>query len=279
MLGVEGDRTHRSRQPVASSSAHGIASSTLACSPTRSHRNPRATSCQIGLGPIATGTAVTRYVRGHALAGPTRPLYNACIVSEGLDAAARKPDGPDRVAAVAAWVQSLFSIDDAVPTLVGGGAVELYTGGAYRTGDLDFVGVVTAAVAKRMSEAGFERRGRHWIHERHRLFLEFPDDALDRGNVVATIRVGTTSVVVVGLEELIVDRLAAWQFWRSEIDGYNAWLLWSSGNHRPNLARLRALAERNEASAALDSLVAFARTHVAREPTHTEVETWARTNP
>ena len=105
------------------------------------------------------------------------------------------------------------------------------------------------------------------------------DDALDRGNVVATIRVGTTSVVVIGLEELIVDRLAAWQFWRSEIDGYNAWLLWSSGNHRPNLARLRALAERNEASAALDSLVAFARTHVAREPTHTEVETWARTNP
>ena len=86
-------------------------------------------------------------------------------------------------------------------------------------------------------------------------------------------------MVVIGLEELIVDRLAAWQFWRSEIDGYNAWLLWSSGNHRPNLARLRALAERNEASAALDSLVAFARTRVAREPTHTEVETWARTNP
>ena len=220
-----------------------------------------------------------RAVCGHALAGPVRPLYNPCIVSEGLDAAAGKPDGPDRVAAVAAWVQSLFSIDDAVPTLVGGGAVELYTGGAYRTGDLNFVGVVTAAVAKRMGEAGFERRGRHWIHERHRLFLEFPDDALDRANVVATIRVGTTSVVVIGLEELIVDRLAAWQFWRSEIDGYNAWLLWSSGNHRPNLARLRALAERNEASAALDSLVAFARTHVAREPTHTEVETWARTNP
>ena len=226
-----------------------------------------------------TGLRKVCYVRGHALAGPACPLYNACIVSERLDAAARKPDGPDRVAAVAAWVQSLFSIDDAVPTLVGGGAVELYTGGAYRTGDLDFVGVVTAAVAKRMGEAGFERRGRHWTHERHRLFLEFPDDALDRGNVVATIRVGTTSVVVIGLEELIVDRLAAWQFWRSEVDGYNAWLLWSSGNHRPNLARLRALAERNEASAALDSLMAFARTHVAREPTHTEVETWARTNP
>ena len=230
-------------------------------------------------GTKGAGLRIVRCVCGHALAGPARPLYNSCIVSEGLDVAARKPDGPDRVAAVAAWVQSLFSIEDAVPTLVGGGAVELYTGGAYRTGDLDFVGVVTAAVAKRMGEAGFERRGRHWIHERHRLFLEFPDDALDRGNVVATIRVGTTSVVVIGLEELMVDRLAAWQFWRSEIDGYNAWLLWSSGNHRPNLARLRALAERNEAAAALDSLVAFARTHVAREPTHTEVETWARMSP
>jgi len=183
------------------------------------------------------------------------------------------------VAAIASWVQSLFAPDEAVPTLVGGGAVELYTGGAYRTGDLDFVGIVTTEVAQRMEDAGFERLGRHWIHERHRLFIEFPDDALARGDTVATIRVGSTSVVVIGLEELIMDRLAAWQFWRSEIDGYSAWLLWSSGGHRPNLERLRGLAERNETSVALDSLIAFARAHAGRMPTHTEVETWAHKTP
>ena len=198
---------------------------------------------------------------------------------QSLEHAAARPDGPDRVAAIASWFQSLFSPDDAVPPLVGGGAVELYTGGAYRTGDLDFVGVVTAAVVHRMEDAGFERHGRHWIHERHRLFLEFPDDALARGDTVAAIRVGDTSVVVIGLEELIIDRLAAWQFWRSEIDGYSAWLLWSSGDHRPHLERLRVLAERNETSVALDSLVEFARAHVGRVPTHTEVEAWAHRTP
>ena len=183
------------------------------------------------------------------------------------------------MAAIASWVQSLFALRDEVPTLVGGAAVELYTGGAYRTGDLDFVGVVTAAVSQRMEDAGFERVGRHWIHERHRLFIEFPDDALAPGNTAATIRVGDTSVVLLGLEELIVDRLAAWQFWRSEIDGYSAWLLWSSGDQRPSHGRLRVLAERSDTSAALDSLIAFARTCAGREPTHTEIETWAHKTP
>ena len=198
---------------------------------------------------------------------------------QSLEDATAKPDGPDRVAAIASWVQSLFSPGDAVPTLVGGAAVELYTGGAYRTGDLDFVGVLTAVVAQRMEDAGFEHHGRHWIHEQHRLFIEFPDDALARGDTVATIRVGSTSVVVIGLEELIVDRLAAWQFWRSEIDGYSAWLLWSRGDHHPNVGRLRVLAERSETSVALDSLVAFARANARREPTQTEIETWARRTP
>ena len=173
----------------------------------------------------------------------------------------------------------MFSRDDVVPTLVGGAAVELYTGGAYRTGDLDFVGVVTAAVAQRMEEAGFERHGRHWVHERHRLFLEFPDESLARGDTVAAIRVGRTSVVVIGLEELIVDRLTAWQFWGSEIDGYSAWLLWASPGHHPDLERLRVLAERKESSPALDLLIAFARAHRGRRPTHAEVEAWARNTP
>lgn len=123
--------------------------------------------------------------------------------------------------------------------------MELYTGGAYRTGDLDFVGVVTKDVTEKLEQAGFERHGRHWIHQRYRLLIETPDRNLDSGNAVATIRLGSTSVLVLGLEELIVDRLAAWQFWRSEVDGYNAWRLWSSGEQRIDPTRLRSLAARN----------------------------------
>ena len=157
--------------------------------------------------------------------------------------------------------------------------MELYTGGAYRTGDLDFVGTVTNEVAKKLKQAGFERQGRHWIHRGYRLLIETPDRNLDSGNTVATIRLGTTSVAVIGLEELIVDRLAAWQFWQSEIDGYNAWRLWSSREQRIDLTRLRSLAERSETTAALTSLVEFARHHRLRQPTHTEIEEWSRNPP
>ena len=198
---------------------------------------------------------------------------------EGLAQAAAQPDGPERVAAVASWFQSLFSRADQTPTLVGGGAVELYTGGAYRTGDFDFVGIVTDDVSKKLKQTGFEREGRHWIHRRYRLLIETPDRSLDSGNTVATIRLGTTSVVVIGLEELIVDRLAAWQFWQSEVDGYNAWRLWSSREQRIDLTRLRSLAERSETTAALNSLVEFARYRRLRQPTHAEIEEWSENPP
>ena len=74
--------------------------------------------------------------------------------------------------------------------------MELYTECAYRTEDLDFVGALTKEVAKKLEQAGFERQGRRWVHDGYRL----------------SIRLGPTAVVVLGLEEFIVDRLAAWQF-------------------------------------------------------------------
>lgn len=62
------------------------------------------------------------------------------------------PEGPTRTAAVVEWVQHLFA-PGARPPLVGGAAVELLTGGAYTTGDIDLVGEADDAVAKRLLEA------------------------------------------------------------------------------------------------------------------------------
>lgn len=70
------------------------------------------------------------------------------------------PEGPGRTAAVAAWLQGLYDADIEKPILVGGAAVELYTGGAYTTGDLDFVGSVSPTVALGLKSAGFSQRGR-----------------------------------------------------------------------------------------------------------------------
>lgn len=187
--------------------------------------------------------------------------------------------GPERLAAAAAWLQGLYPDDSVTPVLVGGSAVELYTGGAYRTGDLDFVGTVPSEIASQLKEAGFRRQGRHWIHEEQQLFFEFPSSELDEGDRWARIEIGQLSVIILGFEETLVDRLAAWRFWRSEIDAVNAFLLWRAGEGRMDLARLRKLARNKDVAGALASLETFVARLAGHEPTEVELREWAETSP
>ena len=131
-------------------------------------------------------------------------------------------DGPEKTAALVAWVQRKVTPEDEAPILVGGAAVELYTSGAYTTGDLDFVGTVTPELEGALRDAGFERQGRHWIHEAAQVFIEFPGAALGPGERASWVQVAGCRVRVVAVEDLLVDRLGAWQYWRSAVDGANA---------------------------------------------------------
>lgn len=187
--------------------------------------------------------------------------------------------GPERLAALAEWVQSLYPPDVEPPVLVGGGAVELLTAGTYTTGDLDFVGPVPSGVAKRLREAGFRRRGRHWIHEAQEIFLEFPAGALEEGESFRDLRVRGSTVRIIGLEELIVDRLAAWQFWESTVDGYNAWLLLVRRRDEVDSVRLEMLAGRRQVGAARTELLRFVAAHGDRDPSLGEIERWAARIP
>jgi hypothetical protein len=184
------------------------------------------------------------------------------------------PEGPHRTAALAAWVQGLYSRHP--PVLVGGGAVELYSGGAYVTGDLDFAGDVPPEVARRLQEEGFVRKGRHWVHEAGEVFLEFPSSGLDPDERAERLTVGGVTVVVLGPEEVIVDRLAAWKHWRSEIDGVNALQVWRAREPELDRERLVRLARKRDVSDRLASLSGFAAGLAGREPTGEEIETWTR---
>lgn len=190
-----------------------------------------------------------------------------------IDSLLRLPEGPERTAALAAWIQGLYA--EHPPVLVGGGAVELYSGGAYVTGDLDFVGEVPPEVAQGLLAAGFVKRGRHWIHDEGQVFVEFPSSDLDSGERTARVRIGDVAVLVLAPEELIVDRLAAWEHWRSEIDGVNAFLVWRAREGELDRDRLRRLAERHDVSASLDRLVELAASVAGRAPTREELEVWA----
>lgn len=192
-----------------------------------------------------------------------------------LEQALRLPEGPKRTAAVAAWVQALFP--SRPPVLVGGAAVELFTGGSYTTGDLDFVGQVPAGVERAFVEAGFRKEGRHWIRDKGKIFLEFPGSALQEDESSALLNVDGIEVLVLRAEDMLVDRLAAWQFWRSETDAISAFLLWRAQSGNLDRRRLERLAMRRKVDSALSSLRGFMDQLGNRAPTERELESWAKT--
>jgi hypothetical protein len=187
-------------------------------------------------------------------------------------------DGPAKTAALVAWVQGLFP-HGGEPVLVGGAAVELYTGGAYVTGDLDFVGHVSAQVARALVEAGFTRQGRHWVHERGQVFMEFPGESLGEGEKAVRLRVGKRTVWTISPEDALADRLGAWQHWGSMVDGVNAWLLYRARRRSLDRKRLRARAAAVGAEGALRALFALARRLGNRKAKEGEVERWAQQGP
>jgi hypothetical protein len=186
----------------------------------------------------------------------------------GLETILRLKDGPQKTGRLVAWVQGLFPRGQE-PVLVGGAAVELYTCGAYVTGDLDFVGSVPSGVARALVAAGFERRGRHWLHEAGEVFLEFPGSALQAG----------CEVVVISAEDALADRLAAWKHWESAVDGVNAWLLFSAQRNALDRRRLRRRVAALGAEDAWAELVALARRVRTRDATNEEIERWAKRGP
>lgn len=187
------------------------------------------------------------------------------------------PEGPGRTAAVAAWIQGLYTTKP--PVLVGGAAVELYTFGAYTTGDFDFVGDVPEAVATELKEAGFKREGRHWIHAKAEIFVEFPGSAVQAHERTALLDVAGVSVLTLTPEDMIIDRLAAWQFWNSSTDGANAFLIWKAQEKALDRTRLEKLARVREVEKGLARLVEFVRVTGAGPPSPEDLERWASQAP
>jgi len=206
--------------------------------------------------------------------------YNLRVVTRRglsrIDEVLDRPPGPARTAALTEWVQSLYDSDP--PVLVGGAAAELYSGGAYTTGNIDLVGSVPVRVEERLGGAGFTREGRYWIHP-DGLFIEFPGSHLDHHEQVRELQAEGSTVLVVSPEDLIADRLAHWQFWKSTIDALNALTVRRLWAGRLDTERLHAAAEAQEVSSALNSLESLVETLGNRTPEPGELEEWARQTP
>ena len=100
------------------------------------------------------------------------------------------------------------------PFVVGGHAVEFYTAGGYTTVDIDLAGA-SEPVEQILTRWGFAREGRHWYDEALGLVAEVPGTSLttiQKAHAVA-LRIGGTVAHIIGIEDLIVDRLAACVHW------------------------------------------------------------------
>jgi hypothetical protein len=186
-------------------------------------------------------------------------------------------EGPAKTAALAAWFQGLYPEGAQLPVLVGGAAVEIYCGGGYVTGDLDFVGEVPDSVARRLREVGFRRKGRRWVHEVGQVFLELPGSQIAPEEMTAQVQVGEWRVLALSPEDVLVDRLAAWRFWKSPVDGIAAFSLWQAVSGRLDLERVARAAVRRGVAAALGRLRSLAQGTGVPEPA--ELQRWARTFP
>ena len=128
---------------------------------------------------------------------------------------------PKRRLLLLAYLTEKVETNGIVPVLVGGGAVEVYTFGDYQTKDIDLVFQERQLIGLKLEELDFEKKPgmRHWYHAELDIAIEIPDDVLaGEMEKVSKIEINGGKVYVIGLEDLIIDRLNAAVFWRSTSD-------------------------------------------------------------
>ncbi|HSC90765.1 MAG TPA: hypothetical protein VLB86_03840 [Gaiellaceae bacterium] len=125
-----------------------------------------------------------------------------------LDAALALPNETERKLAVVALIDELVQRIGFRAIVIGGLAVELWTHGAYSTGDIDLYLPHGPAVDDLLAELGFEKRGRHWVVEDAGLFVEAPASFPAPEEEVTEVQLSTgATVLVLSPEDALVYRL------------------------------------------------------------------------
>jgi hypothetical protein len=112
--------------------------------------------------------------------------------------------------------------DAVVPVIVGGFALEFYSTGGYSTGDIDILFPDAELLGAKLMEWGFRKEGRHWISEEYDMFIEIPGSTLldEEQKRISVVEIEGLKVYIIGIEDLIIDRMNAFVHWKSTDDGY-----------------------------------------------------------
>ena len=130
--------------------------------------------------------------------------------------------------------------------LVGGQAVETYTGGQFTTGDIDITTTDREETENLLKRLGFKREGMVWLSERLAIAVHIVGSYPTRTERIRTVEVGPYQVRVIGVEELIIDRLRAAKFWKSKRDSEQAVALFNGFSKRIDLDYLRKRAREGQ---------------------------------
>lgn len=188
------------------------------------------------------------------MASPTNgmPSRNLQDLRKLLSEASSEGSPAKRAVKIAAVLAEALREVGEDPVLVGGAAVEFYTEGGYTTQDIDMVAVGGPPLEGVMDTLGFTRRGKDFIHEYLEIYVEFPSESLNPGEDYDILDVGKLKLKIISIDDLIVDRLCAYKFWGSSIDGLAALLLLELG--KENRGRLNGKARRREVEDALQAV-------------------------
>ena len=114
-----------------------------------------------------------------------------------------------------------------VPIVIGGLALSYYTREVYFTADIDLAYSDRAALDEVLKELNFWKKGRYWVNEDLKMAIEVPVGVLvEEDAPLEIVELGPElQCKIIGIEDLIIDRLNACKHWKSEIDCEMAELL------------------------------------------------------
>jgi hypothetical protein len=108
----------------------------------------------------------------------------------------------------------------AMPIIIGGLALSYYTREVYFTADIDLAYSDRESLDEVLKDLDFGKKGRYWVNEDLKMAIEVPAGVLiEEDAPLEVVELGTgLQCQIIGIEDLIIDRLNACKHWKSEID-------------------------------------------------------------
>jgi len=105
------------------------------------------------------------------------------------------------------------------PVVIGGCALSYYSREVYFTADIDLAYGDREVLNAVLTDLGFSRAGRYWVNNELKMAVEAPVSSLE-GAPLEEVEIGEGGLkcLIIGLEDLIIDRMNACKYWKSEID-------------------------------------------------------------